>query len=186
MFSADDHTADRGAVPADIFGQRMNDNGRTMVERPCQYRRRRIVDDQRDSAFTPDGGHLGDGKHLELRVRQRLGVIGPCALVAGLGEIFRPRRIDKAHLDALLAQRVLEQVPGAAIQVCRADDIVSRLGKILHRIGRRRLAGGHGERRRPALDGGDPLLQHIRRRIHDARVDIAKLRQAEQVRRMFG
>ena len=86
----------------------------------------------------------------------------------------------------MLAKLVLEQVPVAAIQVDRADDIVSRLGKVLHRIGRRRLAGGHGERRRPALDGGDPLLQNIRRRIHDARVDIAKLRQAEQVRRMLG
>ena len=173
-------------MATDIFGQRMHDDGSAMVEGPRQDWCRRIVDDQRNPTLTADFRHLCDGEHLELRVRQRLGVIGPCPLVAGLGEILRPRRIDEAHLDALLAQRVLEQVPGSAIKVGRADDIVPGPRQILHSIGGRRLAGRDGKRRRPALERGDPLLEHIRRRVHDAGVDIAELRQAEQVRRMFG
>ena len=82
----DDHTADRGAVPADIFGQPMTDNGRAMFERPCQDRRRRFVDDQRDSAFTPNSSHLGEWKHRELRVQRCLGSMGAGVRVACLGE----------------------------------------------------------------------------------------------------
>ena len=94
--------------------------------------------------------------------------------------------VDEAHLDPLLAKRVLEKVPGAAIQVGRADDIVAGLYQVLDRIGRCCLARGDRERRRPALNGGDPLLEYIGRRVHDPRVDIAELGQAEQVRRIFG
>ena len=173
-------------MSTNIFGQRMHDDGGTMVEGPCQDRCRRIVNDQRYPALTADFRNLGDGEDLEFGVRQRLGVVGSCPLVAGLGEVLRPGRVDEAHLDALLTQRVLEQVPAATIKVGRTDDIVPGPRQILHRIGSRRLAGRDSKSRRPALDHGDPLLEHIRRRIHDAGVDIAELRQAEQVRRMFG
>ena len=126
-------------MAADIFRQRMHHDGRPVVEGARQQRRRRIVDDERDAPRAPDLGDLGDRKHLELRVRQRLGVIGAGAPVAGLGEILRPRRVDEPHLDPLLAERVLEQVPGAAIKVGRTDDIVPGMRQVLDRIGRGRL-----------------------------------------------
>ena len=71
-------------------------------------------------------------------------------------------------------------------KVGRADDIVPGPRQILNSIGGRRLAGRDGTRRRPAFERGDPLFQNIRRRVHNAGVNIAELRQAEQVRGMFG
>ena len=44
----------------------------------------------------------------------------------------------------------------------------------------RRVAGGHGERRRAAFERGDPLLEHRAGRIADAGVDVAEGLQAEQ------
>ena len=77
-------------MAADIFRQRMHHDGRPMIERPRQQRRRRVVDDKRDAPCTPDLGDLGDGKHLKLRIRQRLGVIGAGSPVACLGKSLRP------------------------------------------------------------------------------------------------
>ena len=38
----------------------------------------------------------------------------------------------------------------------------------------------------PPFECGDALLQYIRRRVHDTRVDVAELLQAEEVCGMFG
>ena len=86
----DDDAADRGTVATDIFRQRMHHDGRPVVEGACQKRCCRVVDDERDPPRTPDLGDLGDGKHLQLRIRQRLGVVGAGSPVACLGEILRP------------------------------------------------------------------------------------------------
>ena len=83
-------------------------------------------------------------------------------------------------------QRVGEQVPGAAVEVGRADDVVAGLGDVLDRHGRGRLAGGDGQRRDAAFERRDALLQHGVGRVHDARVDVAELLQREQVRGMLG
>ena len=45
--AVDDDAADRGAVPADVLGGRVHDDGGAVVERPADHRRRRVVHDQR-------------------------------------------------------------------------------------------------------------------------------------------
>ncbi len=42
------------------------------------------------------------------------------------------------------------------------------------------------EKRVAALEGGDPLLEDVRRRVHDARVDVPELLQGEQPRAVLG
>ena len=127
-----DHPANRCAMPADIFGQRMHDNRRPMVKRARQNRRGGVVEDQRNAPFAPKRCHLGNRKHLELRVRQCLAIIGPGACIRCPGEILRVGRVDKAHFDALIGKRVLEQIIGATVKIGRADDIIADMRQILH------------------------------------------------------
>ena len=48
------------------------------------------------------------------------------------------------------------------------------------------LAGRDEQRAGAALERGDALLDDGLRRVHDARVDVAELREREQVRRVVG
>ena len=107
-------------------------------------------------------------------------------VVGGAGESLGVGRVDEADLDALVLHRVGEQVPGAAVQVGRGDDVVAGPGQVLHRERRGRLAGRHRERRDAAFQRGEALLQRILRRVHDAGVDVAEFLQREQVGRVLG
>ena len=54
----------------------------------------------------------------------------------------------------------------------------------MQRERRRGLAGCHRQRGRASLERRNPPLEDTRRRIHDPRVDVAKLLQREQARGM--
>ena len=75
-----------------------------------------------------------------------------------------------------------KQVPGAAVEVGRADEIVARLADVLDRKQRGGLARSQRQPRDAALERGDALFEHGIRRVHDARVDIAEFGQPEQIR----
>ena len=109
-----------------------------------------------------------DEHRLGPRVDQRLEGLGPAV-------------VGKARLDAVLRQGVGEQIVGAAVQRAGGDDVVAGLGDRQDRVGDRRLPGGERERRDAALERRQALLQHVLRRIHDARVDVARHLQVEQV-----
>ena len=130
----DDDAADRGAVAADVFGRRVHDDRGAVLERLAQHRRGGVVHDQRHAQLAADLGDLGDREHFELGVRQGLGVVAAGLGVGGAAEILRVGRIDEAHLDPHRAlHRVQEQVPGAAVEVGRADEIVAGLSDVVDR-----------------------------------------------------
>ena len=139
--AVDDGAADAGAVAAEIFGERIHDHGRAMVERADQQGGGGVVHDERDAEPAADGGHFGDGEGAQLRVGQRFGVIGAGAVVGGGGEAFRVGRVHEADFDAHVLERVGEQVPGAAIQIGGRDDVVADTRQVLHGDGRGRLPG---------------------------------------------
>ncbi len=172
--------------PPMIFGGRIDHDRRAVIERARQDRRGGVVHDQRNAEFAADRRDLGDREDRELRVGQGLGVIGAGAVIGGAAESLRVGRIDEADLDALVLQRVGEQVPGAAVEVGRGDDIVAGAGEVLHRIGRGRLAGGHRQRGDAAFERRDALFEHVGRRVPDAGIDVAELLQREQVGGVLG
>ena len=133
--AVDDHAADRGAMPADIFRQRVDVDRRAMIEGTAQDRRRRVVHDQRNAERAADIGDLLDREDVQFRVRQGFRVVGARLVVRRAAKVFRVGGVDKAHLDPLLPQGVGEQVPGAAIEIRRADHIVAGPGQVLQREG---------------------------------------------------
>ena len=173
-------------MAAEIFGRRIDDDRRAVFERPGQDRRGGVVHDQRNAKRTADRRHFRDREGDQLRIGQRLGVIGARARVGRLAEILRIGRIDEAHLDPLVLHRVGEQVPGAAIEVGRGDDVVARPRQVLDRKGRGRLTAGERQRRRAALERRDALFEHVVGRVHDAGVDVAELLEREQIRGVLG
>ena len=184
--AVDDDAADRGAVAADVFRRRVHGDGGAMLDRLAQHRTGRVVHDQRNAELAPDLRHFGDGENSELWVGERLAVIAARPRIAGTAEILRVRRIDEAAFDAHGAHGVLKQIPGAAIDVGRAQKIIAGVTDVLHRKQRRRLPRGETECGHAAFERGDALLQHGLGRIHDAGVDVAELLEREQVGRVLG
>ena len=180
--AVDDDAADRIAVPADILRRRIHHDSGAVIERSAQNWRRGVVEDQRHAELAPDSGDLGNWEHLELRVRQSLGVIAAGALVGCTPEILGIGRIDKTNLHPhRLHHRIEEQVPGPAIEVGGADEIVARLADVLNGEQRGGLARGESQRSDAAIEGGDALLEHRGGRVHDAGIDVAELGQTEQI-----
>ena len=122
------------------------------------------------------GRRATSGSDVELRIADRLGVEGARLGVGGRPTLGSP--IDERHLP-IDSRRVVEQVVGAAVEVIEAT--MSSPARAMFRIGTE--AADHADRQRAdaAVELGDALLEHVRRRVHDARVDIAELVQTEQV-----
>ena len=175
MTAIDDDAADRGAVAADIFRRRVQRDRSAMPDRLAQHRAGGVVHDQGHAEVTAYPRDLADREHRELGVRQRLAIIAAGPGVGGAAEIVGIGGIDEAAFDAHRRHGVLEQIPGAAIDVGRTDEVVAGMADVLHRNQRGGLAGGERQCRGPALQRGDAFLQHRLRRIHDAGVDIAEL-----------
>ena len=81
---------------------------------------------------------------------------------------------DHPSLNTLTRQRVGKEIVSAAIQFAGADDIVANLANTLDCI----RNCGHSRRNTEGADTSfhrsDSLFQHIRCRIHDSGVDIAR------------
>ncbi len=71
-------------------------------------------------------------------------------------------------------------------RVLADDHVVARLHQARNRDELSGLAAGHRQPRDSVFERRDALLQHVRGRIHDARIDVAELLQPEQSGRMRG
>jgi hypothetical protein len=92
--------------------------------------------------------------------------------------------IDECGVDAELAEGHVELRIGAAVQRARRHDLVAVIEQRQQRGHLRRLPRGGGERRAPAFERGDALLEHRHRGIGDARIDVAEGLQVEQAGRV--
>ena len=131
-------------------------------------------------------GQRADVGHIAQRVadglnKHRLGL--------GINQLAKAgwvARIGKAHLNALLRERMGKQVVGAAVERAGGDDVVAGLCNGLDGVGGGGHARCHGQRRNTAFQRCDALFQHIGRRVHDAGVDIALHFEVKQIRAVLG
>ena len=175
-------------MPAEVLGGRVHDDVGAVGDRLDQIRGRDgVVDDERHPGLVRDGRDIGDVEDVVLRVgdgltEERLGV----------GRHGRPPRVqvvgvlDEADLDAQLRQRVVEQVVRAAVQPRAGDDVVTGVGEVEDRECLGGLARGKEQRRDPAFECGDALLDDVLGRVHDPGVDVAGLGETEKRRGVLG
>jgi hypothetical protein len=128
-----------------------------------------------------DVGDVGDVGDVALRVADGLDKDCLGALIDQRLEAGGVAVVGETGGDAELRQCVREQVVGAAVQRGAGDDVVARFRDGLDRVGQRGLARGQGERSNATFELGDALFQHVLRRIHDPRVDVARHLPVEQV-----
>ncbi len=159
----------------------MNDDVGAVFDWTHEVRRReRVVDDQRKPVFVRDARHGLDVQHVDLRVADRFGEDR-----LGVRPDRAPNALDVADIDerdvyAEPRKRMRKGVVGAAVQRVRGDDGVAGLRDVEQRVDVRGLSARNAERRDAAFELRDALFEHVRRRIVDARVDIAELFEREK------
>ena len=133
-----------------------------------------------------DGGDALEVGHVQTRVADGLQVHALGLGVDRLLELFEFGAVDEPELDAVLGQRVLEEVVGAAVQGGAGDDVVAGAGQVEDRQRFSSLAGCDSQGAHATLESGDALFEHVRGGVHDPGVDVAELLQAEEAGRVVG
>ena len=149
------------------------------AEVPC--RAERVVDDKRNPVCVCDLRDSLDIRDIEPRVADRLDIQRPRPLVDKALEIRRRVPLHELHVDPESGKRHLELVICPSVEKARGDDVVPRLENRRDRKELCRLPRRGRQRARAPFQCRDPLLEHSCRRVHDARVDVPELFQAEQV-----
>ena len=176
----DDRAAHGGAVAADELGGRMHHDVGAKVDRPAQVRAGEgVVHHQRDAVVVRDLRHRLYVEHVDLRVAERLGEDALGLRPDGMADRVVVADVHEPGVDADLAELHVELVDGAAVEGTRGDELVARVHQRDERDVLRRLAGGGRHGADAVLEGGDALLEHRHRRVHDARVDVAEALQRE-------
>src|SRR5208337_3400667 len=123
LAAVNDDAANRGSVPSDELGRRVDDNIRAPLDGATQRRRRRgVVDNQRYAFFVSYLCQLLDIHDVEFGIAQGLGVDSLRLLVDGRAQAAEVVGIHKFHFDAELGQRVVKQVVSATVERSRRDD----------------------------------------------------------------
>ena len=161
--AVDDGAAQRGAVAAQEFGQRMHDDVGAVVERLEQDRRRdRVVDDQRHAVAVRDLGQRLDVADIAGGIADGLGEHRLGVLVDQPLDRVGLVAVGEASGDALARQNVAEQRVRRAVELRHGDDVAAVIGDIDEGEMQRGLAGRDRERADAAFELGDALLEHGR------------------------
>src|SRR5574343_2001716 len=153
----------------------MHHNVGTVLERAAQIGGGdRVVHNQRHTVLVGNLGQLFKIGDVTQWVPHRLAVDGLGFTVNEFGKGSRVAIVGKAHLNTVLWQRVREQVVSATVQRRRGHDIVTGFGNRLDRVGYGRLTRSQCQISNTHYHGRHAFFQDILRRIHDARVDIAR------------
>ena len=133
--------------------------------------------------------HLGDSlvvQDIVLRIGQRLDVDRTRLGTNRPLDVLRIRSVDERHVDAQPAEGLAEQRNRAAVKRLGADDVLPTVSEVQQRHGDRLLAAGYRQAADAAFQSGHPLLENVRRRVHQSRVDPAHFLQREQIGGMLG
>ena len=174
------HAADRGAMAADELRRGMDDDVRAVLDRPQQvWCGKGRIDDERDAVPVRGGCGGFNVDQRRVRIADRLDKDSARPVVDGVFKgVFRGR-IDKGGGDAVLRERVREQVVRAAVDGFGGDDVVARLREVEEGVGDRRRTGGYAERCGAAFERRDAFFKNLDRRVRQAAVDVAGVGKAE-------
>ena len=128
----------------------------------------------------------GNVEHFEAGIADGFRYHQPGVFADRGAEAVEVARLDEARGDAEARQRVGEEIDGAAVERGRGDDVVAGAEQRGDGEMHRRHAARRAHRADPLLERGEPLLEHRRRRIGDARVDVAGALEVEQPGGMIG
>ena len=168
-------------MPADELGATVHDDVDAVVDGSKeQGRRDRIVADDRHVVLMRHLDDPGEIENIVFRVADALDVDEPGIVLDRLGEVGRVAGVNKRHLDAQLGEGVAKQSHRPAVERAGRDDVLSGPTDVQDGGGNGPHAGAETKPRDATFQCGEPLFQHIDRRIHDPRVDIAEFLEGEE------
>jgi len=169
------------------LGERVDDDVRTECNRALQGRRAEGgIDHKRKPRLVSNGRHRLEVGHVQRRVAHGLAEEDLGFRRDGLCEVFRVAGIDEPDRDAELGEDVVELGVGASVEVVGGDDLVARAADVDDRVEDGAGARGESQCGGTPLDCRDALLEHVVGGVHQARVDVAKLPEAEEIGRVVG
>lgn len=115
----------------------------------------------------------------------RLPRTGPWYCSGRLWKILNVPCIHKSGFYASVRQRIGKEIVRPAIYGGRRNDVVPGPGDVLDGIRDSGSPGGDGQRGRPSFQGGDAFFKNICGRVHQAVINIARLRQGKTACRLF-
>ena len=173
-------------MAADKFRGRVDHDIRSVLDGPQQIRcGKSRVDHQRNLMVM---GNLCDGlhiRHFRIRIAKSLYVQRLCIVLNGLLKGLRTQRVHKGCGDAVIRQRVGQQVVASAVKILRRHDVSAAQGDILHRVGHCRRTGRCGNRCHAPLEGRHSLLKNLHRRVRKPGINIPRVFQSKPVCRML-
>ena len=167
-------------MAADEFGGGVDHDVRPVFNGPDKVGRTEgVVDHQGQAVLMGDVRDGVDVRDVAVGIAQGLQIDGLGVVLDGSLQLGQVVGIHEGGPDAVLGQSVGQQVVAAAIDGLLRHNMIPRLGQCLDSIGDCRRAGGGGQRRHAALQGGKPLLQHILGGVGEPPVNVPGVRQPE-------
>src|SRR6266545_1132376 len=164
----------------------MHDDVRSMFAGPTQVGRgERVIDDEREFMLVRNVRDGLDVEDISLRIADSLPVEQFGFRRNGPAEVFRISRIDKMYRNAETLKGQGKLIVGTTVQRTRRHHLITGLqqGGQGHQLGS--LPGRCGQPADTAFQGGHALFKRGCRGVGDARVEIAKLVQCEEMGSVF-
>ncbi len=172
--------AQGGAVAADELGGGVDHHVRAVLNGPDQVGGAEgVVNDQGQAVPVSNGRHGVDVGDIAVGIAQGLNKNGLGIVLDRRLCLLQVVDVHKGGLHTVDGQGVGQQVVGAAVDGLLGDNVVAHMGQRLEGIRNSGSAGGSGQRRRAALQRGDPLLQHVLGGVCETAIDIAAVGQVE-------
>lgn len=96
-----------------------------------------------------------------------------------LEKLFTSPGVHEGGFNPAFRERVGKQVVRASVHGGRGNDVVPGAGDVLDGVGDGGGPGGYGQRGGSAFQRGDAFFKNVRRGVHQAVVNIARLRQGK-------
>ena len=117
-----------------------------------------------------DRGHCSDVDQFQRRVGRRLDEDQLGVFLHRPREVLGIATVDQRRGHAEARHQILDHIAAATEQRPRCNDVVAGPDLAHHRVGHRRHAGRKRPRRFGALEQRHPVLEHVHRRVGEARV----------------
>ena len=185
----DGDAADASTVAADPLRERGDDDIGAVLEGLGEVRGgERGIDDEGNVLLVADGGDGFEIANLERGVGHGLTEQRASLVVDGRAKVLGVLGVHKLHGDAEGGEDIVKLRVGTAVKLAGRDDVVTSLSEGDDGVEDRGGPGRDGDRgeRVAALELRHARLQNVRGGVVDARVNVAKLLESEQVGRVLG
>ena len=173
-------------MAAEEFRRGMDDDIRAVLDGADEVRRaERVVNDQRQSVLMGDFRDGVDVRDIAVRVAEGFEINRPRVVLDGAFHLGKIMGVHEGRLDAVLRQRMRQQVIGSAVNGLLCDDMSPVRSQRLNGVSDGRRTGSEGKRGASAFQRRDSLFQNVLGGIRQATVNVACIRQSKAVSRML-